>query len=195
MQVSVENISTVETRLKIQVPAEEVKKQIDARLREIGKQVKLKGFRPGRIPFSVLNQRYGAAGEAGNHPANRAVRPCSRLCSRSHCVLRRIPGWKANRCWMRLVWRSTRSSKPTRNWIRSMSPISSLNDRMSVSSMVMSQRCWKHLKKQRIKWKDVERKPVDGDQVLVEYTAKTDEDTDPGKGHTPTGSYFGTVWL
>jgi len=59
MQVSVENISTVETRLKIQVPAEEIKKKIDARLREIGKQVRLKGFRPGRIPFSVLNQRYG----------------------------------------------------------------------------------------------------------------------------------------
>ena len=59
MQVSVESISTVETRLKIQVPAEEIKKQINARLKEIGKQVRLKGFRPGRIPFSVLNQRYG----------------------------------------------------------------------------------------------------------------------------------------
>ena len=60
MQVSVENISTVEKRLKIQVPAEEVNKQIDSRLREIGKQVRLKGFRPGRIPFSVLKQRYGS---------------------------------------------------------------------------------------------------------------------------------------
>jgi trigger factor len=59
MQVSVENTSVVEKKLKIQVPAEEVKKQIDARLREIGKQVRLKGFRPGRIPFSVLKQRYG----------------------------------------------------------------------------------------------------------------------------------------
>ena len=59
MQVSVENVSAVEKRLKIQVPAEEVKSKIDARLREIGKQVRLKGFRPGRIPFSVLNQRYG----------------------------------------------------------------------------------------------------------------------------------------
>ena len=59
MQVSVENTSAIEKRLTIKVPAEEVKNQIDARLREIGKQVKLKGFRPGRIPFSVLRQRYG----------------------------------------------------------------------------------------------------------------------------------------
>ena len=59
MQVLVENTSAVEKRLKIQVPAEEVNKQIDARLREIGKQVNLKGFRPGRVPFSVLRQRFG----------------------------------------------------------------------------------------------------------------------------------------
>ena len=59
MQVLVESTSAIEKRLKILVPAEQVKQQIDARLREIGKQVKLKGFRPGRIPFSVLRQRYG----------------------------------------------------------------------------------------------------------------------------------------
>ena len=64
MQVSVENTSSVEKRLKIQVPAEEVNKQIDARLRELGKQVRLKGFRPGRIPFSVLRQRYGPQAKA-----------------------------------------------------------------------------------------------------------------------------------
>ena len=59
MQVSVENTSAIEKRVTIQVPALEVKEQIDARLREIGKQVNLKGFRPGRVPFSVLSQRYG----------------------------------------------------------------------------------------------------------------------------------------
>ena len=59
MQVSVESSSAVEKRLKIQVPAEEINPQVDARLREIGKQVRLKGFRPGRVPFSVLRQRFG----------------------------------------------------------------------------------------------------------------------------------------
>jgi len=39
------------------------------------------------------------------------------------------------------------------------------------------------LKKQRTKWNDVERKPEDGDQVLVEYTAKTDEGTLPETGN------------
>ena len=38
------------------------------------------------------------------------------------------------------------------------------------------------LKKQRIKWNDVDRKPADGDQALLEYTAKTDEETVPEEG-------------
>jgi len=39
------------------------------------------------------------------------------------------------------------------------------------------------LKKQRITWNDVDRKPLDGDQALVEYTAKTDAGTIPEKGN------------
>jgi len=38
------------------------------------------------------------------------------------------------------------------------------------------------LQKQRTKWNDVERQPGDGDQVLIEYTARIDEDTLPEKG-------------
>jgi trigger factor len=59
MQVTVENTSTLERKLTVVVPASEIQGQIDARLKEIGRQVKIKGFRPGRIPFSVLRQRYG----------------------------------------------------------------------------------------------------------------------------------------
>ena len=43
----------------VQIPGDEVQQKIDARLREIGKTAKLKGFRPGRIPMKVLQQRYG----------------------------------------------------------------------------------------------------------------------------------------
>lgn len=59
MQVSIEKSSALQRKLTVQVPGEELQKKIDARLRELGKQVKIKGFRPGRIPFKVLQQRYG----------------------------------------------------------------------------------------------------------------------------------------
>jgi trigger factor len=63
MQVSVEKASPLQRKLTVQVPGEELRKKIDARLREIGKQAKIKGFRPGRIPFKVLQQRYGKSVE------------------------------------------------------------------------------------------------------------------------------------
>lgn len=59
MQVSVEKSSALQRKLTVQVPGDGLQKKIDARLRELGKQVKIKGFRPGRVPFKVLQQRYG----------------------------------------------------------------------------------------------------------------------------------------
>ena len=59
MQVTVEKSSALQRKLTVKVPSAELNEKIDSRLREIGKQVKLKGFRPGRIPHKVLKQRYG----------------------------------------------------------------------------------------------------------------------------------------
>lgn len=59
MQVTVEKSSELQRKLKVKVPSGDLQKKIDSRLREIGKQVKIKGFRPGRIPHKVLMQRYG----------------------------------------------------------------------------------------------------------------------------------------
>lgn len=43
----------------IQVPAKDVQTQIDKRLLEVGKKVKIAGFRPGKVPMPLLQQRYG----------------------------------------------------------------------------------------------------------------------------------------
>ena len=45
----------------ITVPASDIEEKRTARLNEIGKTVKLPGFRPGKVPASVVRQRYGAA--------------------------------------------------------------------------------------------------------------------------------------
>ena len=59
MQVSLENIGNLGRKLTVQVPAVEIEEKITGRIRDLGKQVKLKGFRPGRVPFKVLEKRYG----------------------------------------------------------------------------------------------------------------------------------------
>jgi trigger factor len=59
MQVSVESIGKLERRMQVQVPAEEVKQQIATRLKELSRTARLKGFRPGKAPLTVIRQQFG----------------------------------------------------------------------------------------------------------------------------------------
>ncbi|MDX2416058.1 MAG: trigger factor [Xanthomonadales bacterium] len=182
MQVSVENISTVETRLKIQVPAEEVKKQIDARLREIGKQVRLKGFRPGRIPFSVLNQRYGpqAKQEVIQQTAQSALQQAVeqeslRIAANPRVESEPVLDDSGLQIDAIIEIYPELASIDVSEIAIERPDVSVVDD--DVAEMLET------LKKQRIKWNDVDRSPVDGDQALIEYTAQADEETIPEEGN------------
>lgn len=59
MQVSVESLSSLERRMEIQVPAAEIEKAIDDRLLKMSRTVRLKGFRPGKVPVKVVRQQFG----------------------------------------------------------------------------------------------------------------------------------------
>jgi trigger factor len=59
MQVSIETTSKLERRLTVGVPAETVDSEVDARLKQAGKNVRLPGFRPGKVPLKVMRQRFG----------------------------------------------------------------------------------------------------------------------------------------
>jgi trigger factor len=61
MQVSIETTSKLERRLTVGVPAATVDSEVDARLKQAGKNVRLPGFRPGKVPLKVMRQRFGAA--------------------------------------------------------------------------------------------------------------------------------------
>ena len=59
MQVTVESTGTLERRMRVELPAERIEKEVDTRLRSVGKTAKIKGFRPGKVPAKVVRQRYG----------------------------------------------------------------------------------------------------------------------------------------
>ena len=59
MQVSVETTGALERRMEVQVPAERVEKAIDERLKTMSRTVRLKGFRPGKVPVNVVRQQFG----------------------------------------------------------------------------------------------------------------------------------------
>lgn len=60
MQVSVETTGALERRIEVSVPRERIEQAIDERLKRVSRTAKLKGFRPGKVPFKVVKQQFGA---------------------------------------------------------------------------------------------------------------------------------------
>ena len=60
MQVSVESTSAIERRMTIGVPAERFESEVNKRLQRTAKQVRIRGFRPGKAPMNIVRQRYEA---------------------------------------------------------------------------------------------------------------------------------------
>ena len=59
MQVSVESLGNLERRMTFSLPADRLESVVDGRLREIARGAKIKGFRPGKVPAKVIQQRFG----------------------------------------------------------------------------------------------------------------------------------------
>lgn len=59
MQASVETLGNLERRLTFSLPADRLESAVSGRLREIARGAKIKGFRPGKVPSKVIEQRFG----------------------------------------------------------------------------------------------------------------------------------------
>ena len=59
MQSAVETLSPTRVRLTVEVPFAELKPELDKAYKTIGAQVKVQGFRPGKVPPRILDQRVG----------------------------------------------------------------------------------------------------------------------------------------
>ena len=61
MKTDVEELSPTRVRLSVEVPFEELKPSLDKAYREVSRQVRIPGFRPGRVPPPVIDSRIGRA--------------------------------------------------------------------------------------------------------------------------------------
>jgi len=59
VKTDVEKLSPTRVRLSIEVPFDELKPSLDKAYREVGRQVRIKGFRPGRVPPAVIDRHVG----------------------------------------------------------------------------------------------------------------------------------------
>jgi len=60
MQVSVESNTGLERKMTVAVPADVIDNEVNKKLQNLARTQKMAGFRPGKIPMSVIKQRYGA---------------------------------------------------------------------------------------------------------------------------------------
>ena len=58
MQVSVETTSGLGRRMTVQIPADQIDQQVESKLKQLARSVRLDGFRPGKVPMGVVKKRY-----------------------------------------------------------------------------------------------------------------------------------------
>jgi trigger factor len=59
MQNNLETLSQLERRLTMAVPVADIDKQVDERLKQLARTVRMAGFRPGKVPLRIVAQQYG----------------------------------------------------------------------------------------------------------------------------------------
>ena len=59
MAVTVETLEKLERKMTLTLPVNTIQSEVDSRLKRLARTVKMDGFRPGKVPMSVVTQRYG----------------------------------------------------------------------------------------------------------------------------------------
>ena len=59
MQVTVETTEGLERRMRVVVPAEKLQHRVDAKIKHTARNLRLKGFRPGKVPLREVRRRFG----------------------------------------------------------------------------------------------------------------------------------------
>src|SRR5260370_10598033 len=65
MQTSIETLSKLERRLNMAVPAEQIDREVEQRLRKLSRTVRIDGFRPGKVPLQIVAPALGPPGGSG----------------------------------------------------------------------------------------------------------------------------------
>ena len=182
MQVSVENTSGLERRLTVQVPGQEIQEKVDSKLRELCKQVRIKGFRPGRVPMSVVKQRYGQ--QVRQDILNETIQMS---------LQQAIQDERLRPASMPRLESDPEDNDGEDFEFSALIEVYPEIEELDVGSMTIDrpetevsdedvEEMLNTLREQRTAWDTVERTAEAGDQVLLEYVAETEEGRVPPAG-------------
>jgi trigger factor len=59
MQATIEKVSNLERRLNVALPMQEIEAEVESRLKRLARSVRMHGFRPGKVPYRLVQAQYG----------------------------------------------------------------------------------------------------------------------------------------
>lgn len=173
MQVSVEVKDGLQRRMVVQVPQDRVDSEIDTRIKTLAGQVRLDGFRPGKVPLSVVKQRFG--GQVRDEVMGELIRTTfeeaiaqEQLKPVSSPNIEPLDVDKAEG----LNYAATFEVFPEQDLdefsaVKVVKPVVDVTD-SDVDEMIET------LRKQRVNWSSVERSAVDGDRLTIDFKGSVD---------------------
>jgi len=192
MQVSVENLGKLERKLTVRLPADAYESQVKTRLAEAGRNVRLKGFRPGKVPVKVIEQRFGAQirGETMSELVRSSFQQAVDDQKLRPAVTPSIStsGEPVNG---EIEYTATFEVLPEIGEIdvaalAVVKPVASVEE-TDVDDMIET------LRQQKRSWVPVERPVQGGDMVLFEFSADCDGTVYPEQGRERVGTILGSA--
>jgi trigger factor len=190
MQVSLENVGKLERKLTVRFPADQVESRVRARIQELGRTVRIKGFRPGKVPARVLEQRFGAQvrNEAMSEAISSSYQEALRQQNLRPAVSPSI---------------SARSAEDNQIEYTAVFEVVPELPQVDVSGLAITRtrsavedadvdRMIDTLRQQRRQWEVVERPATAGDMVLFEFSAQSDDRRFPAEGAERAGTIVGS---
>ncbi|MCJ8320228.1 MAG: trigger factor [Colwellia sp.] len=181
MQVSVETTQGLERRLTITVPAESVDVEVKNRLRHIAKTQRINGFRPGKVPPSVIQKRFGksvrqeVAGELMQRNfVDAIVAEKLNPAGRPNFVA------KSNEDGKAFEFEATFEIYPVVE-LKDLEKITIEQPAVEVTDTDLDE-MFETLQNQHKTWKENKRKTKKGDKLTIDFTGRVDgEDFEGGK--------------
>ena len=181
MQVSVETTQGLERRLTISVPAEKVDVEVKNRLRQVAKTQRINGFRPGKVPASVIQKRFGqsvrqeVAGEIMQRSFVDAI-----VAEKINPAGRPAFVAKSNEDGKALEFDATFEIYPEVE-LKNLEKIAVERPSVEVADSDLDE-MFVTLQKQHQTWKENKRKTKKGDKLTLDFTGRIDgEDFEGGK--------------
>jgi trigger factor len=179
MQISVETMGGLERRLTISVPSQTFEGQITERLGKAAGEIKLPGFRPGKVPMKEVRRRYGpavraeVAGELMQASFVDAVRSeeLSPAGSPNLEVVKMDPGIDFEFTATFEVFPAVEITDLSR--VAVQKPQAELSE-LDVDEMV------ERLREQRKEWTELDRGAQEGDRVTLDFTGTIDDEVFEG---------------